>query len=203
VIWLIRIVSCLFLCGFFWLASLLWYVSMMPSKPAASDMRAEAIVVLTGGKGRLEEGFRRLADGAAPMLFISGVGHEVRIGDLTRNLPDDLQKKLRTLPAKSIVLGNKARNTIGNAEETMAWLQDHPKTSVLLVTSHYHMPRSLSEFHALMPGLLVVPIPVVDDDFTNQWWRDDKSRELALSEYHKYVASKLRHWFMYATGAIE
>lgn len=194
---MLRFFFCASLIAFLWIVGLLWYVAAMPNTPAPDDAHAEAIVVLTGGKGRLEEGFRRLASDAAPIMFVSGAGDDVRTGDLIRPLPPELQKKVRALGAPAIVLGYRARNTIGNAEETQSWLNQNPKKSILLVTSHYHMPRALSEFYSVMPDLHIIAAPVIADDFPESWWQDKNSRDLALSEYHKFIASKLRHFFVF------
>ncbi|MDX2112718.1 MAG: YdcF family protein [Alphaproteobacteria bacterium] len=198
-VWLGRMIGSLALCAGAWLAGLVWFAAQIPSAPAPADAKAAAIVALTGGKGRLEEGFQRLAAGSAPVLFISGVGDDVRVIDLLRPLPDALQTRLRALPKSSIVLGHHARNTIGNAEETMRWLSRDPKSSILLVTSDYHMPRSLSEFSSLMPSLAITPVPVLADASERPWWSNDGSRELVLSEYHKFLASKIRHWLVLNT----
>ena len=69
--------------------------------------------------------------------------------------------------------------------------------SILLVTSNYHLLRSVNEFEELMPGLNITPVPVISDDFNiDNWWQNAESRRLLLSEYHKYLASELRHWFV-------
>ena len=48
----------------------------------------DAIVVLTGGAERVETGFRLLADGLAPRLFVSGVHPDSRLADLVRGTAD-------------------------------------------------------------------------------------------------------------------
>jgi uncharacterized SAM-binding protein YcdF (DUF218 family) len=154
-------------------------------------------VVLTGGKGRLEEGFEQLIAHPSSRLFISGVGENVKTEELIEQMPSALRQRLRTIPKQHISLGHRARNTIGNAEETREWLKSNSSTHIMLVTSNYHMPRSLSEFHALMPHIDIAPVPVFSDDVVlTQWWADNDSREVIFSEYHKYIASKLRHWFV-------
>ncbi len=195
-VWLWRMFGSLMLCAATWLAGLFWFASQIPDTQPPEQINAEAIVALTGGKGRIEEGLSRLAEGAAPILFISGVGDDVRVMDLIRPLPAPLQTALSALPAGSIELGRHARNTIGNAEETQRWLEKRPVRSILLVTSDYHMPRSLSEFQHLMPHIAITPVAILADDSERPWWRAQSSRQLVLSEYHKYLASKIRHWLV-------
>ena len=55
---------------------------------------------------------------------------------------------------------------------------------ILLVTARYHMPRSLTEFRDVMPGVTVVPYQV-DPEISRSWW---KSLRVLHSEYAKYLA---------------
>lgn len=189
----------LVLCAGLWAGGLLWFASQIPTLPA-SDISADAIVVLTGGSGRLEYGLELLAGGHGKEIFISGVSKGVTRQDIVRQSSAATQKILAKGGNDTIFLGDDAVNTIGNAEETKRWLSKRGTRSLALVTSNYHMPRSLSEFHEALPGLQIIPAPVFSDDVSMQrWLTDDASRHIILSEYHKYLASKLRHWFVSAT----
>ncbi len=187
---LVSAVTCLAI----WLTGLVWFVAQMPTSAASSVANADAIVVLTGGKGRLEHGLQLLTQGKAKMLFISGVGKDTNIGDLLHQVSPEVRNAATRLPASAITLGKDAENTIGNAEETARWVLKQRPKNIILVTANYHMPRSISEFEELMPQLTIHPAPVLPDDFTlSAWWLSADSRTLVLSEYHKYLASKLRH----------
>jgi uncharacterized SAM-binding protein YcdF (DUF218 family) len=199
---LLQTFACMALCFLLWLGGLFWFVQGMPQQPLSRPAQADAIVVLTGGKGRLEEGFRLLAAQAAPRLFISGVGDEVGLADLFQPLPGELRAQVRKVSPAAISLGHRARNTIGNAEETREWLEGKPVRSILLVTSNYHMPRSINEFAEVLPQLSVIPAPVFSDEFPARWWEASGSRELALSEYHKFLAGSFRHWFLSVTHGL-
>jgi uncharacterized SAM-binding protein YcdF (DUF218 family) len=89
-----------------------------------------------------------------------------------------------------------AENTIGNAAETVLWLNHEHYSSIRLVTSGYHMPRSVAEFQEVAPGLIIIPAPVFGEEFAQSWWRTEDGRALIFSEYHKYLASKFRHWLV-------
>lgn len=183
-----------FICIALWLSGLLWFVQTIPTASASLPVSADAIIVLTGGKGRLEHGLQLLADRKAPVLFISGVGKNVTVGDLLLQARGELGKTIRKLPESAIILGREAENTIGNAEETARWIQSRKPKSIILVTANYHMPRSISEFTELMPDLTLHTSPVFPDDFDlSRWWLNADNRSLVLSEYHKYIAGKLRH----------
>src|SRR3546814_4570320 len=60
-------------------------------------------------------------------------------------------------------LGFEAADTAGNALETAGWLNAHGYKSIRLVTANYHMPRSLVEFSRRLPGITIVPPPVLPD----------------------------------------
>jgi uncharacterized SAM-binding protein YcdF (DUF218 family) len=169
----------------FWLSGFGWFLAQIPNKKSDfSENSADAIVVLTGGAGRLEYGLKLLQENKAQIMFISGVGDNVKLGELYRN--SRISKKL----AEKISLGHIARNTIGNAEETADWLSDKNYKKILLVTSDYHIPRSSLEFAEILPNITIIPAPVLVDDKT----ADEKG--LTISEYNKYLASKLRHLFV-------
>jgi uncharacterized SAM-binding protein YcdF (DUF218 family) len=187
----------LLMAGFLWGAGLFWFLAQIPNTPSQKTQPAEAIVVLTGGSGRIEQGFRLLAAGSAPRLFITGAGDDVRVQDVLRQAPPEI---LTSLNPTHITLGKQAENTIGNAEETAVWLRANHANRIYLVTSSYHIPRSISEFKTLMPTLEILPSPVFTDDFSlTDWWKKEDSRALVFSEYHKYLASKLRHLLLSVT----
>lgn len=174
----------------FWAGGLAWYGNQMITlEKQAEPARADAIVVLTGGKGRLEYGLQLLAAHKGRLMFVSGVHGKIGILDLLRAMPKDIQASISVLDLASITLGRQAENTIGNAEETVRWINSNKITSIILVTANYHMPRSLSEFKEIMPEVAIIPAPVVYPyDY-----------HLLLSEYHKYLASKFRHWLVSVT----
>jgi len=180
-----------------WLVGLGWFMQQIQRPPAGEDQsKTDAIVVLTGGPGRLEFGVRLLIDGKADTLFVSGVGQSVTQRELLLQLPADLRAKIKN-PAGSIILGYEAENTIGNAQETAKWVKASQIGSIRLVTADYHMPRSLVEFSQAMPNLKLIPCPVTTEEFSAfEWWQNKESRSRLLSEYHKYIAGHFRHFLL-------
>ncbi|MDP2193060.1 MAG: YdcF family protein, partial [Alphaproteobacteria bacterium] len=51
-------------------------------------------------------------------------------------------------------------NTQQNGAEVVAWAKKNNFTSIIVVTSHYHIPRSLREIHHLDHNLVIIPCPV-------------------------------------------
>jgi len=182
-----KILWCFFGCFALWCGGLFWFFEQIPLMQAETP-KADAIVILTGGKGRLEYSLRLLTQGKGEALFISGVGDINSFDVLLKQFPQDLQDQVHALPASAIEMGRDAENTIGNAQETERWANNHHIKTLLVVTSNYHMPRALLEFGEIMPDVTLVPAPLlVQGGF--DW-------QLLLSEYHKYLAAKSRHWLV-------
>jgi uncharacterized SAM-binding protein YcdF (DUF218 family) len=145
----------------------------------------DAVVVLTGGPGRLQAGADVLIAGMARQLYITGVDPAVRdIRELNLNWPNSFD------PSCCVALGQRATDTYGNAVEAAMWVQAQKFSSMRLVTSAYHMPRALLEFKRLLPGVRIVPHPVGINTGAGL------DRWLIWSEYHKYLVVKLGHHYL-------
>lgn len=172
-----------------WGLGLLAFVSAIPETVDDPQGETDAIVVLTGGTGRLEEGITLLSEKRAKKLFVSGVYQGVDVQqllDISRKAPEEL--------TCCIALGYAANSTLGNATETAEWLADERFKSIRLVTANYHMPRSLAEFRHVMPNVRIVPHAVFPQQFKrDEWWQWPGTTQLILIEYLKYLAATVRH----------
>ena len=143
-----------------WLIGLIWFAAMLPDQVVDTKRKTDAIVVLTGGSGRLSQGLELLAEKQARKLFVSGVYRGLDVTQLLRSgqqSPDEFQC--------CVALGYEADDTEGNATETSAWMKAQKFQSLRLVTANYHMPRSLIEFRHAMPDIEIVPHPVFPKTF--------------------------------------
>ncbi|MBC7907561.1 MAG: YdcF family protein [Rhodospirillaceae bacterium] len=175
-----------------WFCGFLYFVATLPDRVMDPASHTDAIVVLTGGSERLTTGMALLDGGLAGRLFISGVHRGVELPDILK-----LAHTGRPDAASSIVLGYAADDTVGNAAETAAWVGSEKVTSLRLVTGAYHMPRSLTEFRQVLPGITIVPHPVFPDAVkSREWWRWPGTAALLATEYSKYLAAITRHWFL-------
>ena len=175
-------------CAGLWLGGLLWFVHSGMSRGDDQARATDAIVVLTGGRLRLETGIALFGGGRARKLFISGVNHHVDREALTR-----VFEPVASRAQCCIVLGHDADNTRGNARETASWMRQERFSSLRLVTSWYHMPRSLLEFHRAMPNVEIVASPVFakaepGEDRVAAW---AGAAGLTIGEYHKFLAVRL------------
>jgi uncharacterized SAM-binding protein YcdF (DUF218 family) len=155
--------------------------------PAENDPAAtDAIVVLTGASLRLQSGIDLMREGKGRTLFISGVNQRVGIADLLHAAGEEMPQWL----VCCVVLGHEAKNTMGNAAETAQWMRQQGYHSLRLVTSWYHMPRSLLDFRRAMPDLEIIPHPVFSDEAKPPaWWSRHSTAVLLVSEYAKYLAT--------------
>ena len=171
-----------------WTAGLVTYANAIPRTVADTTTSTDAIVVLTGGSGRLREGLRLLAEGRAGKLFVSGVYRGVEVEELlgiSRKAPESI--------ACCVILGHAAESTEGNARETARWMEKQGFGSLRLVTASYHMQRSLFEFRIAMPEATIIPNPVFPERVKrDQWWRYWGTTQLIAEEFNKYLVARLR-----------
>jgi uncharacterized SAM-binding protein YcdF (DUF218 family) len=144
-------------------------------KPAGEE-RTDAIVVLTGGSGRLDRGFALMQRGLAQRMLISGVARTVRAEELAVHYHVDPR-----LLACCVTLGREAFDTRSNAEEVARWLQMRPARSIRLVTNDLHMPRARYELRKRIGG----DIRIISDAVPT----DPDVRQLFL-EYNKYLLGR-------------
>ena len=166
----------------------MWFTGNLERQVANTSEATDAIVVLTGGSGRLETGSTLLAEGRTRKLFVSGVDPATS-GEQIRRL-------LRQSPERfecCVVLGREARDTVGNAVETAQWMNRESFESLRLVTGSYHMPRSLIEFRRAMPSITFVPHPVFPEHVKlDRWWEWPGTAVLIAEEYTKFLFSLMR-----------
>jgi uncharacterized SAM-binding protein YcdF (DUF218 family) len=169
-------------------AGLIWFAESIPRIAHDDGETTDAIVVLTGGAARLATGLDLLRGGRARKLFVSGVYRGVDVQELLR-----AQRQSPAAVECCIELGYSAESTEGNAAETRGWAEREGVRTLRLVTASYHMPRSLIEFRRAMPGLRILPHPVMPEAFRREaWWAWPGSLRLVVGEYHKLIAALLR-----------
>jgi uncharacterized SAM-binding protein YcdF (DUF218 family) len=118
----------------------------------AGDVRTDAVVVPTGGPGRIDRGLAVIGEGRAREMLVTGVDREVK--------PKEFAAEYKVPPATMaccVTLGFAAVDTRSNAAETAAWVAGHHVRSLRLVTTDWHMRRASAELGAALPaGVTVV-----------------------------------------------
>jgi uncharacterized SAM-binding protein YcdF (DUF218 family) len=143
---------------------------------------------LTGGPFRLSAAARLLAAGLGSRLLISGVNHMTTREDLFRS-----SGLTHVLFDCCVDIGYSAHDTSGNADEAKEWVDHHRFARLIVVTSSYHMPRSLTELGRALPQVALIPYPVVPRTFrAERWWMHASSIRLLFTEYLKFLPSAAR-----------
>jgi uncharacterized SAM-binding protein YcdF (DUF218 family) len=155
-----------------------WLIAPLENRfpPPPAELAAPYGIVVLGGAIDPELGRARnqviLADGAARMTEAVSLARrfpQARVvftggsGSLSRNDPPEAQDAGKLLTAlgidpQRIVLEDRSRNTQENAQFTRDLVHPEPSQLWLLVTSAYHMPRSMGLFRKA--GFNVVAYPV-------------------------------------------
>ncbi len=149
---------------------------------------ADAIVVLTGGHARVNEAVRLLEEGRASRLLISGVHPGT-----TREQLAAVTSSPMPLKKSTVELDRVALNTAGNATETASWVRKNGFSSLLVVTSAYHLPRAKVELSGALPKVDLIAYPVFSKDLKlEKWYREPATIRLLMREYVKYMVARLR-----------
>ena len=158
-----------------WALGFVLFAVTLPS--AADDTRTDAIVVPTGGKGRIARGLDMLERGHAKRMLITGVDRTVRSRELAATTG-----RPRRLFECCVDLGREAVDTRSNGKETADWLAKRRYKSVRLVTTDWHMPRARFELeHALGDSVRIVPDAVPSMP----------GFAMLLREYNKYLLRRI------------
>lgn len=187
----IRFIGILIFAGVIWFAGFCLFNLKINSYRPDYKTKTDAIVALTGGKNRIAESIRILNKGLADKLFISGVSEKTSIEDIQR------AAEVKALDKSKITLGKKAHNTIENASEAFEWIKSNNIEHIRLVTSYYHIPRSLQEFKLYGLRKKILPHPVYSQNVPHEWWKNWGTFKLMVSEYNKYAVVYIRNIFVY------
>jgi uncharacterized SAM-binding protein YcdF (DUF218 family) len=158
-----------------WMIGFLWFVVALP-RPADGAETADAVIVPTGGAGRIARGLAVLDEGLAAKMLVSGVDPEVKPAEFAA----EFGVASETM-ACCITLGYAAVDTRSNAAETAKWVVQNDVTSLRLVTTDWHMRRTASELDRTLPG----HVRVIRDAVPSQ-----PDFGTLFLEYHKLLASR-------------
>jgi uncharacterized SAM-binding protein YcdF (DUF218 family) len=169
-------------------AGFLVFVDEVTGTRPPDDPQAEGIVALTGGAQRIDEAVALLGRGSAERLLISGVYRRTSAAALAEAHPQHAR-----LFRCCIDIGREALDTHGNALEARDWARQRGYASLIVVTSAYHMPRSLAEIGRALPGVELIPYPVLHESLDLRDWPTNLATfRLLFGEYVKYLVARLR-----------
>lgn len=154
-----------------WMLGFAWFAVFLPQP--LDGRPTDAIVVLTGGAGRIDRGLALLQEGAAKRMLISGVDRSVRPSELAAQY--DAPERFFSC---CITLGREAIDTRSNAIETSHWLERRHFRTVRLITTDWHMRRAALELRQAIPGSLTIVYDAVPSR---------PSLTVLMREYNKYL----------------
>jgi uncharacterized SAM-binding protein YcdF (DUF218 family) len=182
--------ACMVIGGSVYVISILVWPT--PHKDTMS--KHEAIIALTGEQGRIERAFTLLLDKKADKLLISGVLNRVELNEIIENNSTSLSNvQKRTLQTHCcITLDYIADTTETNAIESNKWIQKNNISSIILVTSAPHMPRSYLQFSRTLPNTTTITPYLVRTKPRLHLVMEQKFWSYAAREYIKFLGSWIR-----------
>jgi len=151
---------------------------------------ADAVVVFGGGAGRIEKGYELISNGYSKHLIISPAK------------PVSLVKYDNKYGWKKNfkhIYETKARTTFENAIYIKRLIEKHHFTSVLLVTSTWHMPRSylLLKTQLFFSGIQIYRVGSdCSSNLRPSWWATPQIRKFVYDEFIQLWGS-VGEYFIY------
>jgi uncharacterized SAM-binding protein YcdF (DUF218 family) len=162
------------LIGVAWILGFGWFAGL-PPQPAV-DQQTDAIVVPTGGEGRIMRGIMLMQSNQARRMLITGVDPRV-----TKAALAERQQMPISVINCCVDLGREAVDTRSNATETANWVRQRGYRSIRLVTNDWHMRRARLELsRSLGPRVRIVADAL----------RSEASLGVLFREYNKYLVRR-------------
>lgn len=158
-----------------WLLGFAWFALWLPQP--LGKQSTDAVVVLTGGAGRIDRGLEILQSGQAKRMLISGVGRDVKAADLAERYPESAK-----FFDCCVALGFEAVDTRSNGLEVSRWMARRGYKSVRLITNDWHMRRAEFEIEQALPETVTLYTDAV---------KTEPSLWALWMEYHKYLLRRL------------
>ena len=147
------------------------------------NYKTEGIAILTGGKGRISLGLELFNKNRNLKLIISGVDKKVSEVSI---IPNNFKNK------SSITIDKESESTYQNAKIINKWASKYKIQNVSIITSYYHMPRSMILMQSLSPSINFYAYPVEKKISNKTTFRDSILYYFFLmEEYIKYLVSHL------------
>ena len=141
----------------------------------------DGIVVLTGDQFRIAKGIELLKRNPNKKLLISGVNKNINPVDIMKEFPSSIN-----FFQCCIDIGKDAKNTFENIIETFEWMKSNEFTSIIIVTSDYHLPRVKLEINRFIDNQQIFYEAVKTDESDSIL----RLKKVTL-EYIKYIRTFL------------
>lgn len=161
-----------------------------PSEEAGCQT-ADVIIAVSGGDttARAQEAIDLYKDGWAPRLIFSGAALDTTGPSNAAVMRE--QALSQGVPSSVITIEQQSQTTEQNAAKTSSILTSKDIQSAIVVTSAYHMKRTMIEFRRSAPNVSFRAHPVASDDqWSSWWWTTPYGWYLAISELIKIAVVK-------------
>lgn len=175
--------------GLVWLGGIV-YLELPEHAVLGPDFsRADVIVCLTGGRGRIRKALEYFEKNYGGILYISGVDERVGLKELLRESDWKIP-----LDENRVILENVSRSTIENAQQVKKFLNARGYQKILLVTSAYHMRRAHYIFRKVLPSTIQIEAAWLEKEpfFYDEWWTSWNSFSVTLTEFLKFIIAYAR-----------
>lgn len=167
-----------------WVVCFIIFLIVIPSPKEIPQTlpKVDAVVILTGDYFRLEKGVEVFIKSDAKKILLSGVPRKIPKKSVLRRIK---QLSKVELQPESLYLGHIADSTISNATEAKIFMDLNSYKSLNLVTSNYHIPRSLYLFKRAMPEceIYYTAAGLGKIELIKTKWR------YLITEYHKLIGT--------------
>ena len=165
----------LLIIGFFNFLKIITYTNLITGK------NIDGIAILTGGKGRIDLGLNLFKEQSNIRLIISGVDKKISAKSI---LPYKFQEN------NKIYIDQVSESTFENAKTIAAWVKKNQLYNINVITSYYHMPRSMLLLNKFTEKVNYFAHPVKREQSKNSNFFPDMLFTLFLmQEYIKYLLS--------------
>lgn len=148
--------------------------------------KADAIIVVSGGdtNARTDESIKLYKDGWTSSIIMSGAAADKSGPSNARQMYKRAVEN--NIPSDALIREEVSETTKQNAIEVNKILTKRGFKRVILVTSGYHMRRTLLEFQAQLTDITVLSHPVSQDKhWSSIWWLTPWGWWLAIGELVK------------------
>ena len=167
----------------FLIYSLIVFLKKIHYNQVSFNYKTDGIAVLTGGKGRINLGLELFNKNKNLKLIISGVDKKVSEASI---IPNSFKNKY------SITIDKESESTYQNAKIINKWTSKYKLQNVTIITSYYHMPRSMMLIQLLTPNINFYAYPVEKKISNKSSLRENSLYYFFLTEeYIKYLVSHL------------
>lgn len=155
----------------------------------------DVIVCLAGGRGRIKAAsdlwylYDKRDPRPKPVLYFSGVGPQATWASIQQQIDPSVLVELKE---NNVILENISTNTQENAEQLLRYAREKKWKKIMIVTSSYHMRRSLYIFDKIMnktkKEFRFETYSVTQESFTSENWQKNlHGVQVTVFEFIKWI----------------